>query len=355
MSRFLFSKRAPYRIARHVIFFFATVLVFTFILLAQKNNESFFAVFFVVFLNALFFFGYAYITIFVLIQELLLRSRYLRFFVLFLLIGIGLSVIKLLLSDFIFYSSISPENIENAGIVNFRFILVNTKDMSFIVALFCVAKYAKDFLYYDRLKNELIIRNRDAQDKLLQSQFDSHFLFNTINNLYAISLLEPDKTLKVIARLKTLLYFIIDESTKQYINITDEIELLHNYILLEKLRYGDRLKIEFERKGDFSEVKVPPMILFVLVENCFKHGSSLDAGTPWIKINLTYKQGEIFFFTQNSVPKENISKKVKSKKGESLNNLKKRLELLYGENFDLVTIEEGNIYKTQLMIKLKIG
>ena len=105
---------------------------------------------------------------------------------LFVLVGIGLSAIKLIVSDHMFYSSISPENIQRSGMMNLRSIIVNTKDMTFIVALFCILKYAKDYIYSEKIRKTLEIQNKKAQGKLLQSQFDQHFLFNTINNLYAL-------------------------------------------------------------------------------------------------------------------------------------------------------------------------
>lgn len=352
MNKIFYSHKLAYRITRHILFFLVIVLIFTFILQAQNNQSNFSNTLFIVSLNALLFFGYAYISIFVLIPELLLNNRYFWFILLFSLIGIGLSAIKLLLSDFIFYSLISPENIEKSGIINLRFILVNTKDMSFIVALFCVAKYAKDYLHDDRLTLELKLRNKEAQNKLLQSQFDSHFLFNTINNLYAISLLEPDKTLRVISRLKSLLHYIIDESQKQFISISQEVDLLHNYIQLEKLRYGERLKIKFDRRGDFNEVKIPPMILFVLVENCFKHGSSLDAGNPWIKLELHNNGHKLLFITENSLPAGNIPHLINNKVGASLKNLRERLKILYDKNFLLHTEENESFYKVKLEIKI---
>ena len=183
---------------RHVLFFLVTVLVFTEILYLQNRAENFIETFWITLLNAIFFFSYAYLTIFLLIPEFLIKKKILLFIVLSILIGFGLSAIKLIASDQIFYSSISPENIERAGIMNLRFIVVNTKDMTFIVALFCIAKYVKDYLYAERLRKELEIQTKEAQRKLFQAQFVPHFLFNTINNLYALSLLNPLKTLNVI-------------------------------------------------------------------------------------------------------------------------------------------------------------
>jgi two-component system, LytTR family, sensor kinase len=256
-----------------------------------------------------------------------------------LLVGIGLSAIKLVASDQIFYSSISPENIQRTGIMNLRFIVVNTKDMTFIVALFCIGKYAKDYLYTERLRKKLEIQNKAAQGKLLQVQFDPHFLFNTINNLYALSLLDTLKTTDVIERIKIVLNYIIDESQKNFVSLSDEVSLVDNYIQLEKLRYGKRLNIEYNKTGNLKAMKIPPMILFFLVENCFKHGSSLDAGTPWIKIDIEAGPEQIRLMVANSKPKSMIKTEMHENGGRGLQNLKRRLGLLYTKHGYSLKIE----------------
>jgi LytS/YehU family sensor histidine kinase len=200
----------------------------------------------------------------------------------------------------------------------------------------------------------LEVQNKEAQNKLLQSQFDPHFLFNTINNLYALSLLDPGKTNKVVARIKSMLEYIIGESQKKFVAISNELALLDNYIELEKLRYGDRLNVEIVKNGDFQTKKVPPMIFFVLVENCFAHGSSLDAGNPWIKIELSVDGQEVVFKIVNSKPVNSLASKMRGREGVSLLNLKKRLELLYKDNFSFSAEDLENMFKVELRLKKAI-
>ena len=133
-----------------------------------------------------------------------------------------------------------------------RFIIVNTKDMTFIVALFCIAKYVKDYYYAEQVRDMVSRETKVAQRKLLQSQIDPHFLFNTINNLYAISLLNPVKTIEVVRRIKIVLNYIIEEMQKEYVDLKGEIELVNNYVQLEKLRYGKRLKVQLGNRRRFK-------------------------------------------------------------------------------------------------------
>jgi len=348
MNKWLFENSIRNRISRHTLFFLITVLIFAAILFIQNESNTFLNFLWITFFNALFFFGYAYITLFLLIPQFLLKRQIIWFIILFILIGFGLSAVKLVFSDYIFYSSISPENAGRQGVLGLQYILVNTKDMTFIVALLCVLKYAKDYLYVENTRKKLELQHKRAQEKLLQSQLHPHFLFNTINNLYALSLLSPEKTLDVTEKIKKVLQYIIDESQRDMVELEDEIELVKNYILLEKLRYGERLKIDFIQKGDLQHQKIPPMILFFLVENCFKHGSSPDSGAPWIKIEVLAENGILKLKTENSKPES--KKSIENKKSAfGLKNLEKRLEMIYSKSgFSLITKEEKSKYKVDL-------
>ncbi|HSO88065.1 MAG TPA: histidine kinase [Draconibacterium sp.] len=329
-----------------------TLLTFAVILFVQRNNESFLNSLWITFINALFFFGYAYITIFLLIPEFLLSKKIVWFFFLFPLIGIAFSALKLVVSDQIFYSSISPENIESRGLFNLRFIAVNTKDMTFIVALFCIAKFIKDYVHAEEIRKLVTIQTKEAQRRLFQSQFDPHFMFNTINNLYAISLLNPAKTIEVIGRIKIVLKYIIDEIQKEYVDLSGEIELVRNYIQLEKLRYGDRLKVNLTINGDLKSRKIPPMVLFFLIENCFKHGSSLDAGSPWIKVEINSEPEKTMILVENSKPDNKASK---NKNDVQLKHLRKRLDIMYNTGgYKMKIWDSDNSFKVYLELKQDI-
>ena len=350
MNKFIFDNSTKFRIYRHSLFFLVTVVVFTLVLFVQNNTESFSKSLWTVTVNAFFFYGYAYITIFLLIPELLITKKIGWFALIFLLVGIALSALKLLVSDQIFYSTISPENINRKGIFNLRFIIVNTKDMTFIVALFCIVKYIKDYFYAEKMRELIAFETKQAQRKLIQSQFDSHFLFNTINNLYAISLLNPVKTIEVIRRIKTVLKFIIDEIQKEYVDLEREIELVKNYIQLENLRYGNRLNVKLNVEGNVVQKKIPPMILFYLIENSFKHGCSLDAGSPWINVDIRADTEKINLLVENSKP-SNPAFELQTK--NQLKHLRKRLEIIYKPNgFDLEISNKEKKYS--VFIELKI-
>ena len=134
MNRILFDNALKYRLTRHSVFFLVTVISFALIVHLQSSDENFIISLGNTFINSIFFFVYAYLTIFLLIPEFLLKQRVWWFILFFASIGIALSALKLIVSDQIFYSALSPENIQRKGMMNLKFIVVNTKDMTFIVA-----------------------------------------------------------------------------------------------------------------------------------------------------------------------------------------------------------------------------
>jgi LytS/YehU family sensor histidine kinase len=224
--------------------------------------------------------------------------------------------------------------------------------MTFIVALFCIAKYIKDYIYTEQVRELVTRQTKEAQRKLFQAQFDPHFMFNTINNLYAISLLNPVKTIEVINRIKIVLNYIIEEIQNEYVDLENEIELVKNYIQLEKLRYGNRLKVNLNVEGNLQSRKIPPMILFYLIENSFKHGSSLDAGSPWIQAEIKAEPGKIILLVENSKPSNPVAG---TKNGNQLQHLRKRLDIMYKPNgYDLKISNNKNTYKVYVELKQEI-
>lgn len=350
LKELLYNKTFRYRGSRHVLFFAATVLLFSLVLWLSYPNRSWFNLLKLTFVNALFFFAYAYITIFLLIPEFLMKRKVAYFMLLFVLSGFGLSVLKLAFSETIFYAAIAPQFAATSGELGLRAIVMNTKDMSFIVAGFCVAKYVKDFVYVEQLRKALEAQKKNARQKLLHSQFDPHFLFNTINNLYALSLLQPAQTKEIIRRIKTILRYIIDHSQKEFVSLRQEIALVENYIQIEKLRYGARLKISLTTEGALDAAIVPPMVLFFLVENCFRHGSSLDAGVPWINIGVKAEAGQLCLCTENSKPGRGAAPVASD--GEGIKNLRKRLDLLYSPGgYEWRVENRPSLFKLKLVLK----
>ncbi|MGQ8338964.1 sensor histidine kinase [Sunxiuqinia sp. A32] len=351
MSKFLFNNNVFYRSIRHLSLFIFALVVFSLIVYFRSGKDDFYTAFLVTFLNALFFFAYGYITVFLLVPALLFKRLFLLFVLTFIITGFLLSFLKLFFSDFVYATTITAGSTDNAMITGWRYLIVNTKDMSFIVAVFAVAKYTKDWLYAERQKKIVESKNAEARLKLLQSQFDPHFLFNTLNNLYSLSIQKSDKTVGVIHRFKMILRYLMVDIQGDQVAMKDEIKLIKNYLYLEQMRYGDRLKIAMSIKADDCSSYISPMLFFPIIENCIKHGSSIDAGSPWIKLQFLCDNGKLALIASNSKPTNPSTSSQQV--GSGLKTLKKRLEILYPGAYNFKIDELEHEYRVKLEIDLR--
>lgn len=200
-------------------------------------------------------------------------------------------------------------------------------------------------IQYEKTKR----RQVEAELKLLQSQVNPHFLFNTLNNIYAQNLVNQEEANEMILQLADLMRYQIESSKKNVVSIDDEIEFLENYIALEKKRSTDRIKVSFAvDKADNLTMNIPPMLFIPFVENAYKHGISTEGGCS-INIILSVKEKGISFSIDNPIPaRKQIVKSTKT----GLDNIKKRLDLLFPNKHQLSIKTGNNIYYVQLDIQI---
>jgi LytS/YehU family sensor histidine kinase len=199
-----------------------------------------------------------------------------------------------------------------------------------------------------KIKAELETRNLKNELELLKSQINPHFLFNTLNNIYSLARDKSDLAPESILRLSKILRFMLYETGGEFISITQELEIISDYIALEKLRYDDSLGINFKHEIEDFQQPLPPLLLIPLVENAFKHGISETSNQPFIDIHLSVNQQQLTFLVKNSTENFHGEKDVKENIG--LSNLRRQLELLYTD-YNLSLQHD----KTVFIIALKIN
>ncbi|MBL7698643.1 MAG: histidine kinase [Chitinophagaceae bacterium] len=189
--------------------------------------------------------------------------------------------------------------------------------------------------------------------QLLQSQISPHFLFNTLNNMYGLSITQHEKIPQLLLKLSDLLRYSVYEANKQFVPLADEMAYINNYIEFEKMRIGDRLSLSTDFE-DFTSgsAKVAPMMLIVFIENAFKHSRDTTDEKIYIHISAKSWSNRILFSVVNSYRPEE-RKKDEGSSGLGLENVKKRLELLYPMDHHLVIEDSENTYKVMLQIKMK--
>jgi sensor histidine kinase YesM len=189
--------------------------------------------------------------------------------------------------------------------------------------------------------------------QLLQSQLSPHFLFNTLNNLYGISISQHEKMPSLLLKLSELLRYSVYDAKELFVALKDELTYINNYIDFEKIRIGDRLAINVSIVDVSEEIKIAPMILIVFIENAFKHSKDSTDQKIYIDIELKTWADSILFSVENSY-QDNGEGALKDRySGFGLDNVKKRLKLMYPNRYDLKTEISDNSYKVMLQIKTK--
>ena len=174
----------------------------------------------------------------------------------------------------------------------------------------------------------LIEEKLQSELKFLRSQTNPHFLFNTLNNLYHLARKKSSNTPDAILKLSGLMRFMLYECTAASIPIAKEIELIHDYIELEKLRYNERLAIDFIVEVENENQSIAPLLLMPFVENAFKHGASESTGNIWVDIFLKIEKNNLVFIVKNS--RDSDDKLTGD--GIGLKNIKRQLDLIYPDH-----------------------
>ena len=189
--------------------------------------------------------------------------------------------------------------------------------------------------------------NLEQQLEYLKYQINPHFLMNTLNNIHALVDIDPEKSKQTILELSKMMRFVLYEGNKQVVPLDREIAFLQNYIQLMKLRYTDKVKITVDVPKNLPNKEVPPLMFITFVENAFKHGVSYRQAS-FIDIAISIGEDKLVFDCRNSrIPKEDDKHG-----GVGLANVKKRLELIYGNRYTLDIKDEQDTYTVKLSLPL---
>lgn len=207
--------------------------------------------------------------------------------------------------------------------------------------------------YYSKsLRNQqLQHENSEAQLRLLMAQIQPHFMFNTLNNIYSQAQEESPKSAKMIMELSHLLRYILDEGKKDWVPLENELQMIIDYLNLEKIRYDKKLDLHYSFPNNVRDIIIAPLLLLPLVENCFKHGASKMIDKPWINIKSEMRQ-QTFSIRLMNGRKLKVSGVERS--GTGIENVRRRLELLYPDRHTLEIKEDDDVFIVDMNIELNI-
>ncbi|NJO01699.1 MAG: histidine kinase, partial [Bacteroidia bacterium] len=193
----------------------------------------------------------------------------------------------------------------------------------------------------------------EAELKFLKGQIHPHFLFNTLNNLYALTLQKSDCAPEVVLKLSELMDYMLYQTNARLVTLKQEITYLKNYISLEKIRYGERVDIGFHVSGDLHAHRIAPLLLLPFIENSFKHGVSSELDKAWVSIDLTLRDNTLIYKVENSRSNQPVKHSRRDyAEGIGLDNLKRRLALIYKEGYDLKIFDEETTFLAVLKLNL---
>lgn len=211
-----------------------------------------------------------------------------------------------------------------------------------------IFRLAMAYFMLKQQSEKIMLQRSQFELRLLKAQVQPHFLFNTLNAIYYEAYMEAPQTALLIERLSDIMRYFTDQSTKEYVQLTTEIQFLDHYIALEKMRIKPEPEIIFHRSYD-DQRKIPPMLLMTFVENIFKHGIDKISGNNTIYISLYEKDHHLVFQTKNFL---NRHADPRQGHGLGLKNLRQRLTLLYGKDFDMDTTEDPPYFIASLKFPL---
>lgn len=344
MKRKIRNRKLFYAILTNVLFWMVSIIVFGYIFKISDTLKVIDVIYAFLFHISLFVGIYA--NIFILIPNLLSEKRYVAYAFLFLVLIVFVS----------FFNQFTFSHISDIILPGYYFVVQFNFLQTFILILlflggatvFYLSKswFQLQDVNYKIAKIEK--ENIDNQLKILKAQINPHFLFNSLNVLYALALKRADETPETIIKLSDILRYVIYESNKEKVSIQSEVKLINDYLVLQKYRVDKTAKIHFY--VDISkDLLIPPMLFLPLVENSFKHGVKGNVVNTFVDIKMITKEDTLQFDIVNNKGKSDVYDKD-MEGGIGLKNIQKRLQLLYPEKHTLRIDDEGDVFRILLII-----
>ncbi|ELR68318.1 putative two-component system sensor protein [Fulvivirga imtechensis AK7] len=282
-------------------------------------------------------------------------SRLPKYLVLLFLSILIMSLVRIVLTYQLVTTEVWRESVvKDQALFGFNYIVAVFMGELYVVGLTTAIKLIIDWVRTQRKARELERRNHETELSFLRSQVQPHFFFNTLNNLYSLTLDKSDKAPETVLKLSDLMSYVIYKGKNNRVSLPEEVTHIQNYIDLERLRYGDNLIAEIKISGNIQGKLIPPLILMPFVENSFKHGTDYKNGKAPINIQLTTNGNVLYFTVRNARNKNSVvnNDSKKSYSGIGIQNTLRRLELLYDKNYNLDITEDESSYKVSLKIVL---
>lgn len=299
-----------------------------------------------------------YINYLVIVPRFFFAKRKLYFFGAIFLFGLFLLIVSQYFYNLLQFDSLRPEIIlDGRYLPPQRTFGLHPKLVDNFFLMLLVLGFSSGIAIIQQLRmnetkqREIEKANVDSELAFLKNQISPHFFFNSLNNIYALIAIDADKAQKAVEKLSVLMRYLIYDSDIDAVELQREFDFTRNYIELMQHRLSSKIKLEVKIDNNLPSVKIPPLLFIPFVENAFKHGISYRENS-FISISLKTDQDKVVFECRNSIPTTHETKNEKG--GVGINNVKKRLDLIYGNSAKLIISDTNNEYLVQLTVPLEI-
>lgn len=295
----------------------------------------------------------AYLNIYYLMPKLVYKRRFKSYILAVFICLLAALLLRYTLTYSLVNTNVWPEGPEPIDSITLNYAVQMMLGELYVMSFVTAIKITIDWL---REKNKLIDlekRQLASELKFLRTQVSPHFFFNTLNNIYSLTLEKSDKAPELVLRLSKLMRYLLYGTKEPLQPLKKEIETIQDYIELERLRFDNTLKINFNVEGDLEDALIPPMLLIPLVENSFKHGANKSLGQVSIAIDFKVFENMLYFKIRNTMPSF-ISSFNEEIGGIGLKNVKKRLKLGYRkDDYEFKVWNKDNQFIVRLKLKVK--
>lgn len=342
LTKFLTADR--YRLYRHLLFLLIAEL---FALQNTFHGFSGIGCIYANISNMLFFTGIIYLNIYILVPKLLYKNKYALYVLCTSFVVLAGLFFLSIIQGFLYQSyGITRENIDNP--YSFLHIITAIIFIVFIIIGSSTIVLFQQWILHGKQISELEITTMQSELNQLKNQINPHFLFNMLNNANELVRIDTEKASVVLSDLNDLLRYQLNDSTQEKVSLSADIHFLTDYLNLEKIR-RDNFNFTISKEGDIHKVLIPPLIFITFVENAVKHNVYEEYEHPFVCLDFKVFENKLSFVCQNSKSK-NVQRS--SVGGLGLSNIKRRLDLLYGENYSLNIEDVEQTYKICLTLKL---
>ncbi len=288
-----------------------------------------------------------YINIFYLIPKFILRKRYGIYIASLAIMLAAVYLVRTGLNYVLVTKNIWPEAGDSGRFMELNHIVAVSLGELYVIGFVTAIKLVIDWSVEKRRNEDLAQLQMSTELKYLRTQIQPHFFFNTLNNLYALTLSKSDNAPRLVIKLSDMMQYILYEVKSSKASLLEEITHINNFIDIERLRFEDRVEAEMDITGDIEDVDVPPLLLLSFAENCFKHGMK---DNDKLKISMSFNVSTKGYLEVIFINNFNPEATKNTSSGIGLENAKRRLKLLFSNNFILESKVDGQLYHLFLKI-----